>query len=81
MGLKRQFGYDFQVWAISKAKCKSYSWKIKMGKFGRFFECSLIYNYVLYQRKNCHREPLLKLHVHVFLKKAENGYMSQHFTV
>ena len=41
-----------------------------MGKFGRFFECSLIYNYVLYQRKNCHREPLLKLHVHVFFKKG-----------
>ena len=47
MGLKRQFGFDFQVWAISKAKCKSYSWKIKMGKFGRFFECPLIYDYVL----------------------------------
>ena len=46
MGLKRQFGFDFQVWAISKAKCKSYSWKIKMGKFGRFFECPLIYDYV-----------------------------------
>ena len=69
MGLKRQFGFDFQVWAISKAKCKSYSWKIKMGKFGRFFECSLIYDYVLrlfkFSMKNCLNE---KINLHGALK-------------